>query len=80
MIETVKFNFGGGTEIYARIFAADSTIDFDEIEDAINSYLDAVDSGTAIQLVEDVLDSFPWDYSILCEDCSKVTPSHIFLI
>ena len=80
MIETVKFIFGGGTEIYAQIFPRDSAVDFDEIEDAINSYLDSVDCGTAIQLVEDVLGSFPWDYTILCGDFRKVTPSHIFLV
>ena len=80
MIETVKFIFGGGTEIYAQIIPGDSAVDFDEIEDAINSYLDSVDCGTSIQLVEDVLDSFPWDYTILCGDFRKVTPSHIFLI
>ena len=79
-METVKFNFGGGTEIYARIISVDSAIDFDEIEDAISSYLDDVGFGTAIQLVEDVLGSFPWAYSILCGDCSGFTPSHIFLI
>lgn len=80
MIETVKFIFGGGTEIYVQIYPRDSTVDFEEIEDAISSYIDDVGFGTAIQLVEDVLDSFPWDYTILCGDFRKVTPSHIFLV
>ena len=80
MIETVKFDFGGGAEIYAQIYPNDNAVDFYEIEDAISAYLDSVNCGTDIQLVEDVLGSFPFDFTILCGDFRKVTPSHIFLV
>lgn len=80
MIQTVKFVFGGGTEIYAQIYPNDNAVDFYEIEDAISSYLDSVNYGTDIQLVEDVLGSFPFDFTILCGDFGKVTPSHVFLV
>lgn len=71
---TLKFTFAAieagdqDTEIYVNVFQKLSQDDFNEIEDAISSYIEDHISLDFTQMIFDVLSSFDYSFEILGVD------------
>lgn len=71
---TLKFTFAAieagdqDTEIYVNVFQKLSQDDFNEIEDAISSYIEDHISLDFTQMIFDVLSSFDYGFEILGVD------------